>query len=464
MEFAFEHTTNLGPGINPAAIHLPDNSIYLFAVEDGRLLAKKWAPDPGDVPWGTPDFDAGQIATRDKSLSLYRMKNVPRVGMFGAWHQEAVMDSDKLITPERQRFAIWDALNDISNYLDGADIRLDLDNIVASASLTFKNPHQYLSGEDNTRMVPGNKIELFFSAGDSADYPMGVFCVDRVDMSVAQETVTVDCRNISGKVMKDQKVDGSYAYPKDVYAYVVEALLTNAGITDYQVQEPADPGTAWQAGMTFDPSTDYLTALTDLLTISLNWVARETMGGQIVVGSTATYQPLIDMASKYTFARGADLISRQVTRDDADVYSKVCYQSKDTTTEATLRAYTNVTHFYEWALAPHKTLYITAPDDTDLTELQDLADDLAARMAYAGTVEQFAGPFRPHLLPGDEAEIVGETETRLLGTITTVEHRMGAQGFYTSFTVDSAGVLHRPQLRDLIDKVDKRPQTGKRLY
>jgi len=469
MELTFEYNAYLGSGINPAAIHLPDNSVYLFAVDAGRLKAQKWTPDPGDLPWATPVFGDAFIATRDKSLSLYRMKNVPRVGMFGAWHQDAVMDGETVIMPERQRFAIWDALNDITNYLESGEIRMDLYNIVASASFTFKNPSQHLSGETNSRMTPGNKIELFFTAGDSADYPMGVFYCDRIDMTAAGETITVDCRNISGKLLKDQTLDEDNTYLPMPFSDVLEAYLTAAGITNYDVQ-PSVGEAPWSPGFEFTPDMDKLTAFFGMIQNSVNWVARETLDGQIIAGSTVTYQPIIDLNSKYTFNRGSDLYSRGVTRDDNDVFSRVCYQSKqsatETTPETTIRAYANVLHAFEWAYAPNKTIYLTAPDDTVLAELQDLADALASRMAYSGIIEQFSGPFRPHIIPGDEAEIIADDGTHLLGLITTVNHSFGTGGFSTSFTVDSAGVIGKPQLRDLIEKVSGKGQNSsiKRLY
>lgn len=453
MELDFEVTATLGAGINPAAIHTNDNQVWLFGVADGRLKAKTWKPETGDIDWSLPDFGSEIIATSDKSVSLYRLKNVPRVGMFGAWHQGEVTRGDKVITPERQRIGIWDALNDITNYLEFGSIHLDLDNIVSAASFTFKNPSNWLSGESQSRLVPGKKIELFFTAGDSDDYPMGVFYVDRVTMETHGETATVECRNISGKLLKDQMLNAHYSYPKDVYAYVVEDFLTKAGVTDFDIQQPPDPLTAWQLGMTFPVDMDRLTALNELIRSSLNWVVRETLDGQIVVGSEVSYQPIIDMVGKYEFDR-SDLISRRVERDDADVYSTVCYQSKDTTTGTTIRKYVAVAHALEWSIAPHKTLYITAPDDTPEAELEELAENLASRMGQVGIMETFEGPFRPHLVPGDEAEITGN-ETKLLGVITTVKHRFGDDGFFTEFTVDSGGVKGKPQLKDLINKVNE---------
>lgn len=469
MELVIESVSEIYGGSTPNTTHMPDNSVWLFKIIDGRLNGAQIANEPTDVDW--PGLTAGDFAviTKDKNLSLVKLKNVPRMGVFGSWHQAAVMDGETVITPERQRFAIWDALNDITNYLESGEIRMDLDNIVASASFAFKNPSQHLSGETSSRMTPGNKIELFFTAGDSADYPMGVFYCDQIDMTAAGETITVDCRNISGKLLKDQTFDENNTYPNLPYSDTVEALLDNAGIADYDVQ-PSVGETPWRLGLEYPPDMDMLTGFLEMIGISLNWIARETLDGQIIAGSTVTYQPIIDLNSKYTFNRGSDLFSRGVTRDDNDVYSRVCYQSKqsatETTPETTIRAYANVLHAFEWAYAPNKTIYLTAPDDTVLAELQDLADALASRMAYSGIIEQFSGPFRPHIIPGDEAEIVADDGTHLLGLITTVNHSFGSSGFSTSFTVDSAGVIGKPQLRDLIEKVSGKGQSSsiKRLY
>ncbi len=462
MDIQFEYTASLGSGSKPATVHLPNGDVYLFSVLDGRLMYRKWVTLDGDVPWGEPDFDTARIGTADKNMSLVRLKNVPRVGMFGAWHQGEVARGDKVITPERQRIGIWDALNDITNYLESGSIQLDLDNIVSAASFTFKNPSNWLSGESVSRLTPGKKIELFFTAGNSDDYPMGVFYLDRVKMETAGETTTVECRNISGKLLKDQTLNAHWSYPKDVYAYVVEDFLTKAGITDYDIQQPPDPQTAWQLGMKFPVDMDRLTALNELIRSSLNWVVRETLDGQIVAGSQVSYQPIIDMMGRYEFDR-SDLISRKVERDDTDVYSTVCYQARDTVSDTMIRKYVAVQHAHDWPVAPHKTLYVTAPDDTPESELQEHAESVAERMSYDGIIETFSGPFRPHLIPGDEAEITG-AESKLVGIITTVIHSFGEEGFFTEFVVDSGGAKGKPQLKDLINQVnDTKPDNVQRI-
>ena len=452
MRLTFEYIADLGSGTNPEAVHLPNGDVYLFSVLDGRLIYRKWVNQSGDVPWGSLVFGDSSIGTRDKSMSLMRLKNVPRVGIFGAWHQDMLYEGENIVSPERQRFGIWDAANDISKYLDTCDLRMDLDNMISTVRFSFKNPAQHLSGEKNSRINPGNKIELFFTAGDSEEYPMGVFYVDSIDMQVNAQTLSVDCRSITGKLLKDQSFDENYLYGYDVYAYNLEAILVNAGVPNYLIQQPEDPETAWKTGMEFPPDMDMLTGLNAYIRASLNWAARETLDGQIIAGSIKTFQPLLDMNGKYTFNRGSDLISRGIRRDDYDVYRRVCCQSKDQATGLYVKVYANVQHEYDWAYAPHKTLYVEAAANTSLEALQEMADSLASRISRTGIMEQFVGPLRPHLIPGDSAEIVSDDGTHLLGTITTISHSMGADGFITSFTVDSAGMLGKPRLKDMISK------------
>ena len=55
--------------------------------------------------------------------------------------------------------------------------------------------------------------------------------------------------------------------------------------------------------------------------------------------------------------------------------------------------------------------------------------------------------------------------SRLLGLITTVTHNFSIdEGFSTEFIVDSAGILGKPNLKDLIGEVSGRRTSSKLLY
>ena len=456
MELIFEHTANLGQGAEPAAVHLDDNSVYLFNVAGGRLRARQWKPGAGDVDWSTPEFGEGFIGTADKNMSLLRIKSVPRVGIFGAWHQREVLKDDVVLSPERQRFAIWDAKIDFSKYLSDCTIEMNQGSPIASFNMTLENPKQLISGEQVSRISPGMKVELFLKLGDSEEYPMGVQYVDRVNMGVTKNHAAVEGRSISGKLLRDQSLNENHAFPFQTYYLNVVKLLRDAGIENYDVQSTTDPN-AWKFGILFTPETGVLDALNELINAALNWVMLETMEGRIVVGSAVSYPP-VQVNSAYTFERGKDVWSRDIARDDEGIYAKVC--GRLNTASGMSYLYSPVTAEQMWILAPQKTLHIQFPDNSEQTEVQAIIDGIAERLSEAGVVETFVGPVRPHLLVGDEARIISDDGTQILGIVTTVRHTLGKNGFMTEFTVDSGAEKGRLNIRDLIDRAIK-PESGR---
>jgi len=183
----------------------------------------------------------------------------------------------------------------------------------------------------------------------------------------------------------------------------------------------------------------------------------ETMEGQIVVGSTVSYPP-VKVNSAYTFERGKDIWSRDIVRDDEGIYTKVC--GRFNTSAGTTYLYPPVTVEHMWILSPQKTLHLQFPDNSDSAEVKAIIDGIAERLSDAGIVETFAGPIRPHLLFGDEARIVSEDGTQLLGIVMSVRHVFGKNGFMTEFTVDSGADKGRLNIRELINSAVK-PESGK---
>jgi len=82
-----------------------------------------------------------------------------------------------------------------------------------------------------------------------------------------------------------------------------------------------------------------------------------------------------------------------------------------------------------------------------------LATEIAEQLSNSGEVEEFVGPIRPQLMPGDSAEIIDNDGPRLVGIITTVIHNFGQDGFYTQFTVDSGGKINKPLLSDYLKQI-----------
>jgi len=463
MELTFNGAYSSFSGNNPEMIHMEDNSVWGFQVDSNRLTGENLEYAPGDVDWSTLQYTSFAIVTRDKEISLMRLKNIPRVGIYGVWHQAEILDGTEVITPERHRLAIWNVETDISKYLQDCSIEFRENTPISSATLSFENPNQILSGEDDSLVKPGMKLELSLTMGDSEEYPISVQYIDRVDMGAIRGEIGVDSRNISGKALKDQTFDENNEYLYQTYYLNVIALLENAGITDYSIQ---DTGT-WQFGIKFPPNMTFLEGLNEMINNSLNWKLIEDQDGKIIAGSTVTFSD-IQLNSRYEFNRGIDVWSRNIVRDDTDVYSRVCGKFDLTTAGVTETQYIYkaVVNDSDWDVSGQKTLYIDFPKESDLTEVGEILDEIADRLATAGVQETFVGPIRPHLIPGDEAKITSDTGSKIIGLVTTVRHTLGRNGFYTEFTVDSSGRKGKPKINDYIQEVAKQANigNGERLY
>ena len=309
----------------------------------------------------------------------------------------------------------------------------------------------YLPDEFIPNYPPQSYIELSFTAGDSDPYPMGRFFIDRTQFAVGRETVSIQGRNSIGKYLKDQSFDERNYYPEAALKTQFERALLAAGITNYHVAVNNTP-----VGMEFPPNMDMLTGIQELLKLTPGWIIREDVGGKVVVGprNDANFtQP-----SKYTFYRNRDIFSRESIRDDNDAYGRVCCHTAD----YSVRVYRPVPSALGWLPPAQKTFYVPVPDGTRSAEAASLAVELAEQMANSGEVETFVGPYRPHLIPGDQAEIIDADGPNLLGVITTVEHSWskGGQGFITGITVDSGGKIGKPQLREFIDALAARQRSG----
>lgn len=461
MELLFLDTHVAYVGSNPAVAHMDDNTVYGFQVDTGKLTAASVASSE-EVDWDTVALSDFTIAKNgETSISLARFKTVPRMGIYGTWKQAAVMEGEEEVTPERHRFAIWNIAIDVSKHLENCTIELREDSPIASMTMTLSNPNQEVVGEDDTEIIPGNRIDLYLTMGDSEEYPMGVQYIDRVDVGVLKKSTSLECRSITGKLLKDQTFDTDYLYSKQVYHLNVETLLDSAGIVDYEVQENLEPG-AWEFGISFPHNLSMLEGLFEMITASQNWKVIESLDGTIIAGSTVSYSN-IQVNSKYTFNRGTDVFSRNVTRDDANIYAKVCcYYDLEGVTQY---VYETVTNAGDWDIPGNKTLYVELADNTLLADAEQIASDIAQRISNAGTVETFFGPIRPQLLPGDSAEIISTTGTYLLGVITTVRHVMGRSGYTTEFTVDSGGCLGQAKISDYIGKITKdKTSSSSRIY
>jgi hypothetical protein len=228
--------------------------------------------------------------------------------------------------------------------------------------------------------------------------------------------------------------------------------LEAAGIRTHRIEFTAD-----MISIEFQPNTSYYDGLQAIISTRPGWEIREDVSGTIVIGGPAHIEQYMP-AGVYQFERGRDCLSREVTRDDRETYSRVCVHDR----EFTVAVWRNVEFIEGWNLPAKKTLYVEAPEGTTEPQATAIAEHLAGRLAQAGVIEAFVAPFRPQLQPGDQADIIEPGKlARTIGTLTQVGLQFGRSGFYTSFTVDSGGVIKKPRLKDLIEQIGGKTRGAK---
>jgi len=299
---------------------------------------------------------------------------------------------------------------------------------------------------------PQSIVNLVFQAGDSAEYPMGKFYVDRMQYSVNTESMRIDARNSIGKYLKDQTFDERNSYEVTKVSDMLEAILSGAGLSDYYVQ----PNNTL-LGMEFAPNKDMLGGIEEVVQYIENWQIREEVSGRVVIADKTSSE--FTQPSRYTFRRDRDIFSRDVSSDDRSVYARVCAHTAD----FSVKVYRPVNTNLGWNAPANKTLYQTVPDGTTSYEAAGIAVKLAESMANSGAIETFVCAFRPQIMPGDEAEILEEDESAtMLGIITQVKHSFGTGGFFTEIVVDSGGRIGKPRLKEIIGTLAP-PPASKRL-
>lgn len=499
MQLVFEHTQPLGAGTNPACAHFATNTAQVFYTKEGRLYAISTDTPMG--AWEDREFTSPILASEDKNITHMSLKNFPRYGLYGTWWSD-----------DRHRFAIYEFETIISEYLEDGSISSRIDDPVVGMTVRIANPNEEFIGEDDGVLAPGARIYFAFRAGDSEPFAMGTFYTDRSVYDVTSVEAQVNGRNTIGKALKDSTFDENNSYVLENLNIVFQKILDNAGIKQYEIET-----TTTQRGMAFPSDMSVMDGMQALIDTTPNWHIHELTDGTIVIGTTDypklpqagkySFQRDKDIFSRTISRDDAESYSRVCIRSEvtgngtgkttasslnvrpepntsktpigslpngtdvtvimemgngwlqiqageiAGYVSGQYVNWTKSTVSSKILSYADVPYFEGWGLAKHKTLYVDAPAGTPQGDLDTLAQQLAERVGMSGVIESFTGPFRPHIMVGDEAEITSSTGTRLLGLITEVTHHFGKGGFWTDFSVDSGGRIGKGRMGDFIAKI-----------
>ena len=434
MQLVFDHVQHIASGHNPAAWHSPDQIVQVYYTDaGGRIQAVDTETEYGDFADRT--FSLPHLAAPDTGAQHLKIAYLPRMNLWALWRAADV-----------HRLAVFLLKQEANKYLVDGSLSFRADDPGVSLSLTLENPAGIISTEEATETPPGTRISVFFRAGDSGRYPLGIYYLDRISTKTGDPMVQLSARNATGKLLKDQTFDEDRTFDGRTDAILAD-ILDAASMINYRIEPNTD-----QIAAEFPPNMSYFDGIMAILSTIPDWQMREDVSGTIVIGSSSfVFNP-----GNYVFSRGRDCFSREVIRDDRETYSRVCVHDR----EFTVMAFRDVTFPEGWNLPRRKTLYVEAPEGTTQAKANTLATHLATRLGHVGTMETFNSPFRPHLQPGDQATITEGNKSTVLGVITAVRLQFGRQGFYTEFTVDSGGVVKKPMIRDLIEQISGRRDVG----
>ncbi len=454
MQLNIEYSGEIGQGNYPDFLQFYDTVGQQFYVKNGQIYGKSSNKiDNGEFDTMVWQDENNVSPPNDIDISQLELKTLTGFGVVGSY-----LNSDN-----KQVMIIYEFQQDMSKYLNSGSIRFGIDTPIASFNLSLENPideETEIDGpvainEKTSLLSPGAKVIFSFSAGDDLEeVELGSYYIDRSSYDVLSETVSVNGRNLIGKALKDQTLNENTYTGYNTITDIINTMMINSNLTieQFEVEDNTD-----HRRYEFEAYKEVLGALEEIMKSLVNWKMEETVEGEIIVGSPSF--GMFPQRGIYNFYRNKDIFSRQINRDDQGSYRKVCVHTQDWSTQV----YKPVSVFSGWNLQSNKTLFVQIADGTSSTNANAIATELANRLENVGKIESFNGPFRPHLLVGDEARIIdGDIES--LGLITEINHNFGKQGFYTSFTVDSGGRLGRGRLSDFIGMINNKGTTGSIAY
>lgn len=451
MELNFNIIRQVGSGAYPDVIDFPNSQVQLFSFDDGMLKGL-----PSDKVlygnWDSVTFQNEVSISPDVDITRFSVGILPGFGIVGSYK-----------TPTMHKMIIHEFVFEMERYLEIGSIKHSMDTPITSFTLNLENPlnenpeyeGNVAISEESSLLSPGSKVIFEFSMGDSEPYLMGTFYVDRSNFSLLKETIGVDGRNIIGKSLNDQTFDEENVFSYNILHETLKEILYRANISS---DEMLVENTSVYTGYQFDANLTCLEGIMEILKALDNWQIKELVDGTVVIGSP-NYAGFTRSTS-YIFQRNKDIFTRSIVRDDQEAYRRVCVHNQD----FNIKVYQDVVTYSGWNLQANKTLYVNVPEGTTIIDAQNYANQIANNLQYVGKIESFTGPFRPQIILGDEAVIIGDKGSVNLGLITEITHRFGKEGFYTDFTVDSGGRLGKGRLSDYIGKITKDKTSSSRIY
>jgi len=324
-------------------------------------------------------------------------------------------------------------VKDIGAFVQSGNFRAQVDNPITQVNAEVKNYDSDAFIKDQTLFMPGAKITLGMTMGDSNVYKMCESYLDQVDFTYNKSTVSISGRNRTGVLLNDNTINES-GKKTDTVSNLCAWVMDTLGVDRYQIEENNSTFTLEYTAS--DTGLKILQTISDMASgyaSGTDWGIEEMPDGTIIIGFNGfrgSYLP----KSVFKF-NNDELFKRSSNKSVDGAYSKL-YCAGKTSGGADLEpVIVNITQWKYWALPANKTYFAPVLENTTQGELANYAMTLARQLKRTGLNESYNCTIKPQLLVGDYATANGKD----IGIINQITHNFGEKGFFTDFVADSGG-------------------------
>ena len=324
-------------------------------------------------------------------------------------------------------------MKDIGVFIQTGNYRAQVDNPIAQVNAEVKNYDSDAFIKNETLFIPGAKVTLGLTMGDSLVYDMCNAYLDQIDFAYNRTTVSISGRNRTGVLVNDPTIN-LMGKKTDTVTNLCAWVLDTLGVDNYEIETNNTQFTleynASDTGMKLlQTISDMASGYTD----GTDWGIEEMPDGKIIIGFNGfrgSYLP------KSVFKFDDDELFKRASSKSADgAYSKVYCAGKTSGGVDLEPVIMNITQWKYWSLPGNKTYFAPVLENTTQVELERYAQTLAKQLKRTGLTENYTSNIKPQLLVGDYAT----ANNKDIGIINQITHTFGEKGFFTDFVADSGG-------------------------
>jgi hypothetical protein len=328
-------------------------------------------------------------------------------------------------------------IKEIGDLISSGNYRAEVDNPIVQVNADVKNYDSDAFTKNETLFIPGARVTLGLTMGDSPIYNLCETFIDQVDFNYNKASVGISSRNNIGVTLSENTINQK-GKKTGTISYLSRWVLEHFEINDALIEENnAQITLEYQASDTGMKLMETIAEMASGVESGTDWAMEEMPNGIIVVGFNGfrgQYLP----KSVFKFGHG-ELFRRSSVKSADGAYTKVYVTGKNSGGRDLDPVIMDVTQWKHWRIPTNKTYFAPTLENTTQEEMTRYAQTLVKQLKRTGLTETYNTTIKPQLLVGDYATIQENGVDTDIGVINQITHTFGERGFYTDFVADSGG-------------------------